>query len=215
MRGVYAKLAHAGNVYHDTVEALNEGWADAWRARGGVPIGWIWAEGDPVTEARQAAYFYDDYNLAGIIVNAEDAYEHGGFGKSALFAREFRRLQPRAPLAVSFVGFGVPYRDFDFNAWVAAGAALMPQCYDAFQVRSVTEAYRMCERAVGTELAQKLVIPTIGSSYNPRASIDEAVGSARSFHLRGLNLWMVQGGATPDDYIREVVGKARAAGVVA
>ena len=215
MRGIYAKLAHAGRVYEDTVQALKSGWASDWKARGAYPIGWIWAEGDPIAEARQAFELCRDYRLSGLIVNAEDAYEGAGFGKSVRFAQEIRRLAPRLPLAVSTIGFGVPYRDFDYLAWVKAGAAIMSQCYDSSQVRSVTEAWRMLERALGTETARSLMVPTIGSSYNPRANIDEAVQTARSVGLRGLNLWMVQGGATPDDYIREVIGKAVAAGVVA
>jgi hypothetical protein len=212
MRGVYAKLAHAGRVYDDTVEALKGGWADAWWARGGVPLGWIWAEGDPIAEARQAVDFYDDYNLAGIIVNAEGAYEDGGAWKSRAFVDEFRRLAPHAPLAVSFIGFGYPYRNFDYAPWVEDGAALLPQAYNNVSVITVRESLEMCQRA---GLPMSRVMPTIGSSYSPRAAIAEAVEAARSLHTVGMSLWMVQGGATNDDYIREFCSKARTAGVVA
>jgi hypothetical protein len=212
MRGVYAKLAHAGRVYDDTVQALERGWADAWWERGGIPCGWIWVEGDPIAEARQAVDFYDDYNLAGIIVNAEGAYEDGGRWKSAQFLSEFRRLAPHAPLAVSFIGFGYPYRNFDYGVWVDAGVALMPQAYNNVQVLPVSDTLDMCVRA---RLPMDRVMPTIGSSYNPRAGITEAVSAARSGRTVGMNLWMVQGGATSDDYIREFCRQARAAGVVA
>jgi hypothetical protein len=212
MRGIYAKLAHAGRVYDDTVQALESGWADAWWARGGIPIGWIWAEGDPVVEAKQAAQFYEDYNLGGIIVNAEGAYEDAGAWKSRAFVEVFRDRLPHAPLAVSFIGFGYPYRNFDYNPWIDVGAALMPQAYTATNAIPVSDSLAMCERAL---LPYRYVMPTIGSSYSPRASIDEAVSSARSGRTVGMNLWMVQGGATNDDYIREFCSKARAAGVVA
>lgn len=111
-------------------------------------IGWGWLEGDPVLEAQLVVRRCQELDLDGFIANCEFAYESFDRGKSRKFVEEFRRLAPRAPLALSgLIARGPWVRDFDYAPWKEAGAFFRPQSYDANGPIPLSETLAYCGRA--------------------------------------------------------------------
>lgn len=157
---VFPKLHHAGDRNGIASQSLADGWAREWRAQGRYVVGWGWLEGDPAAEARLAVELCHEFDLDGYIANAEVAYEGAGYSKSAVFCDEFRRHAPNAPLALSYLGFGFPYRNLDFGAWLDAGAFFIPQCYPNHDGFGVAACIAAADRA---GIPRELVAPAIGT----------------------------------------------------
>ena len=158
-------------------------------------VGWGWHEGDPATEAALAVNLCRRYDLDGYIANCEDAYEFSGVWRSQVFVGEFRRLAPRAPLALSHIGEGYPYRMLDWTPWVRAGAAFMPQVYWNTGPTPLGNSWAAAERA---GLPLQRVFPTLwlNGGYSPATYRQELqyVGA------RASNVWLLE--STSDDALR-------------
>lgn len=195
---MFPKLHHGPNANQQAIHDLSAGWANAWRARGFSVSGWGWLQGDPVAEAELAVELSQRYDLDGYIANAESPYEFAGWGKSEQFVKRFRELAPRAPLALSHIGWGSPYRKLDFGPWLETGAALMPQAYQADFATSVNRVLSSSD-ALGAP--RRIVIPTLGTSgfnaYVPPAQLAAEIVAAG---LTGFNVWLLE--STPDDTLR-------------
>ena len=165
--------------------------------------GWGWLESSaPDYEAQLAVDLCRRFDLDGYIGNAETAYEFAGAWKSKVFVDEFRLLAPRAPLALSYIGDGYPYRQLDWTPWVKAGAAFMPQCYWSTSATSIVPARQAAQRA-GLPLAK--LCYTLGTSgfefpYPATAYRDELVSWAGNDHW---NVWLLE--STQDDYLRALL----------
>lgn len=167
-------------------------------------LGWGWLMGDPVAEARLAARIVKDYRLDGYIANAEVYYENDGFWKSKPFVQEFRRLLPNIPLGLSYVGYGYPHRNLDFNTWAAAGAAFLPQCYDNSapggkgRGHSVAASIDAADRA---GLARKRVMPTVATSDMAEYySFPQSAAEMLAAGTKGMSVWALE--STTDDALR-------------
>lgn len=135
-RWVTAKVAHG---FVDTRDGHTLALFDSVRARGMRVVPFVWAQSDdPAREAEFHATLAAHVGADGLIVNAEDAYEGAGRGKSAVYVRRLRELRPDLPLAVSVLGGAAippgetltPWeRPFDVDPWLEAGADFMPQAY--------------------------------------------------------------------------------------
>ena len=174
-------------------------------------VGWGWLEGDPVAEAQLAVDLCRRYDLDGYIANAEVAYEGWATnaGKSRVFVQEFRRLAPRAPLAVSGLGAATaPWvRELDYWAWLDAGAVFMPQMYpnefgDVYSVANcLAHADRMRDASDRPRpIPRRLVVPTLGT-YSSRfpysaAAYAEELAAAGTI---GFNVFLGET-ASDDDY---------------
>jgi hypothetical protein len=151
-----------------------------------------------VREAELAVGLCSAYDLDGYIANAEVAYEGDNAGKSAVFVARFRELAPRAPLALSHIGLGVPYRSLDWAPWLDAGAVFMPQCYWGDSAISINGPLA-CEDAV--PVPRDRVFPTLGTSgfshpYSPVTYAEELATAG----VPGFNVWLLE--STPDDTLR-------------
>jgi len=171
-------------------------------------IGWGWvgtnpdgSNSDPVREAELAVSLCERYDLDGYIANAEDPYEGpANFWKSWAFVKRFRELAPRAPLALSYIGFGDPHRFLDFRSWIDAGAALMPQCYWSTAATSINPSLWSADNYQGG-IDRNIIVPTIGTStfdtpYSPDVYAQELLLAG----TRGFNVWLLD--STTDDALR-------------
>ncbi len=196
---MYPKLHHGGGLNWTAVESLAAGWGNDWKAAGFTVIGWGWLEGDPVQEAELAVWLCRTYGLAGYIANAEAPYEGPeNYWKSAAFVQRFRELAPHAPLALSYIGDGFPYRDLPFQPWIDAGAAFMPQCYWGDSATSIQPSLDAASRV---PINRSLLVPTLGTSgfinpYDPGTYAAELLAAG----TRGFNVWLLE--STPDDTLR-------------
>lgn len=205
MRAVYPKLHHGASFNDTAVADLYGGWAQRWQAAGAYVAGWGWLEGDPVREAQIAVYLCRKFDLDGYIANAETAYEFDGAWKSKAFVDEFRRLAPRAPLALSFIGEGYPYRMLDFTPWVKDGAALMPQCYWSTSATSTRPSY---DAAVRAGLPLDRIFWTLGTSaFETLYPAEEYRRELDAFASMGVssrfNVWLLEN--TLDDDLRTLI----------
>lgn len=165
-------------------------------------IGWGWLEGDPVLEAQIAVRRCQELDLDGYIANAEFSHEGENKWRSKAFVDEFRRLAPRAPLALSALVATKPWiRDFDYAPWIEAGAFFRPQSYDAIGPIPISETLAYCERA-GWDLGR--VMPDLLTSglHDTEGDVAELVQSGSTV---GLGFFL--GSNAPDDDYR-VVGNA-------
>lgn len=177
---------------------LNAGWAEEWRARGLLVIGWGWLEGDPEAEAELAVDLCRRYDLDGYIANAEHPYEDAGMWRSRPFVDRFRARAPRAPLGLSYIGFGNPHRNFDFWPWVKAGAAFLPQCYEAHYATSINPSLWAAGNA---GIPKRLIFPTLGtSSFDPVYPPDVYRAELDDHWLVGFSVWLLE--STTDDALR-------------
>lgn len=158
---VYPKLHHAGTRNEVALDSIRNGWAQEWRAAGRYIVGWGWLEGDPAQEARLAVELCHECDVDAYVANAEIAYEgEAGYTKSATFCNEFRRLAPNAPLALSYIGYGYPYRTLHFRAWLDAGAFFVPQCYPNHDGYGVAACLAAADRA---GIPRDIIAPAIGT----------------------------------------------------
>lgn len=161
-------------------------------------VGWGWLADDPVKEAELAVGLCTAYDLDGYIANAETAYEGEGRDKSARFVQRFRQLAPRAPLALSYIGLGVPYRDLDWAPWLDAGAAFMPQCYWGDSAIGLPGPMACASAA---RLPLDRTFPTLGTSGFPNAyPADQYARELAAARVPGFNVWLLD--STTDDYLR-------------
>ncbi len=182
-----------------THDALMSGWAREWRSLGVFVCGWGWLEGDPALEARLAVDLCRRFDLDGYIGNAEGAYEFEGAWKSEPFVNTFRALAPHAPLGLSYIGEGYPFRQLDWTPWVKAGAMFFPQCYWGTAATSPGISDAAAKRAA---LPMRRVNYTLGTSgFNPSYPADQY---RRDLALLGAPLrysaWLLE--STTDDYLR-------------
>lgn len=155
---------------------------------------------DPEGEAEIAVGLCRRFDLDGYIANAESAYEGAGRWKSAVFVRRFRELAPHAPLALSHIGWGMPYRDLDFKPWLDAGACLMPQCYEA---NFATSVHRSLESTDALGVPRSRIIPTLGTSgFAIRYPTDLYASEVREAWVTGFNVWLLE--STNDDTLRQL-----------
>lgn len=193
---MYPKLHHAGTPNAQAIADLDAGWAQAWRKLGFAVVGWGWLQGDPTQEAELAVELSRRYDLDGYIANAEDAYEGAGKWRSAPFVSKFRALAPHAPLALSYIGLGVPYRDLDWKPWLDAGAVFMPQLYWGDSAISLNGPLASADQVPIPRLRIK---PTLGTSGF--AHPYPAAQYAQELLLTtGFNVWLLD--STSDDYLR-------------
>lgn len=162
-------------------------------------VGWGWLEGDPSQEAELAVELSRRYDLDGYIANAENAYESAGKWKSAPFVSKFRELAPHAPLALSYIGLGVPYRNLDWAPWLNGGATFMPQLYWGDSAISLNGPLASAD---AVPIPRSRLKPTLGSSafthsYPAEQYAAELVAAGLT---DGFNLWLLD--STNDDYMR-------------
>jgi len=194
---IYPKLHHGSTANVATMRGFESGWIDAWRSRGVAVIGWGWVEGDPETEAEIAVNICRAYDLDGYIANAEDPFENAGAWKSAPFVKRFRELAPHAPLGLSYIGDGYPYRNLDFAPWIAAGAALLPQCYWSTWATSIDPSMWAIDRLGAPH---DIVFPTLGTSSFATPYPAEFYRSELDRYGRPYSVWLLE--STTDDYLR-------------
>lgn len=194
---MYPKIHHGTAIQSTTELMLSRGWASEWRKAGFLVVGWGWLQGDPIAVASVAVDICRRYDLDGYIANGEDGIEGANRWKSAPFVKRFRELAPRAPLGLSYIGDGSPYRDLDFAAWINAGAALLPQCYWSTWATSIDPSMW----AVGRLGASyDIVFPTLGSSGFATPYPAEFYRAELDRYGRPFNLWLLE--STNDDYLR-------------
>lgn len=185
---MYPKLHHADRPNSGSVGPLDGGWAKRWQNQGFQVIGWGWLEGDPLVEAQLAVDMCKRYDLDGYIANAEVHYEGWNKGKSKAFVTEFRRLAPRAPLALSGLGYGYPVRDFDYQPWKDTGAVFMPQAYPNHDGISLEACIGHADRA-GWD--RSMVVPTLGTwQGNYGYSIPQYIRELRDAGTLGFNVFL-------------------------
>lgn len=177
--------------------ALRNGWAQQWQRAGFLVCGWGWVDGDPVVTAEVAASTCKQFDLDGYIANGEDGIEGANRWKSGPFTRRFRERAPRAPLGLSHIGDGYPYRDLDFGAWLNAGAAFLPQCYWATYATSIDPSMWAYDRL---GLDPRFVFPTLGTSSFQTPYPAEFYRIELDYHDRPYNVWLLE--STTDDYLR-------------
>lgn len=177
-----------------------DGWADEWRRYGFYVVGWGWLEGDPVFEAELAATLCAAFDLDGYIANAEDPYENAGAWKSAPFVRRFRELAPDAPLGLSYIGEGYPYRNLDFRPWIDAGASLLPQCYWAQAATSIDPSIWAIDRLGAPH---RIVYPTLGTSGFQTPYPAEFYRAELDRLGQPFNVWLLE--STSDDTLRALL----------
>lgn len=142
------------------------------------------------------------YDLDGYIANAENAYEGQGAWKSEVFVDEFTRLAPYAPLALSYIGDGYPYRHLDFHVWIEAGAALMPQCYWGNSATSIEPSLQALERYGLKDTS--IVFPTLGTSGFTFPYPAEFYDTEVTRLDQPYNVWLLE--STSDDFLRVLHG---------
>lgn len=169
-------------------------------------IGWARLVDEPLREAHLAAELIRRYRLDGFIANCEIEYEGVGYWKSEAFVNYFRELLPNFPLAISYIGYGYPYRSLDWKPWLRAGAAFMPQCYDNSapggrgRGHSVQQSLDAADRA---GIPRDRIMPTVATSDMAiYYSLSEAVDTSKAAGLRGINVWTLE--STPDDALRQL-----------
>lgn len=195
---MFPKLHHGGSANTACLASLDAGWHTGWRAAGCRVVGWGWLEGDPVAEAELAVSLCSRYRLDGYIANCEAPYEGAGKWRSQPFVARFRDLAPHAPLGLSYIGYGVPYRDLDFDPWLYADAAFLPQCYDGTSATSIWPSLAAAGRA---GIPKGRVFPTLGTSgfefpYDPAGYRAELQASGAA----GFSVWLLE--STSDDALR-------------
>lgn len=176
---------------------MESGWAQRWREAGFLVLGWGWLEGDMLRNAETAVGLCQAFDLDGYIANGEDGIEGANRWKSAPFVKRFRELAPRAPLGLSYIGDGYPYRDLDFAAWINAGAALLPQCYWSTWATSIDPSMWAIDRLGASH---GIVFPTLGSSGFATPYPAEFYRAELDRYGRPFNLWLLE--STNDDYLR-------------
>lgn len=194
---VYPKIHHADRVQDVTLQALQRGWADSWRRAGFDVIGWGWIEGDMAANAELAVDLCRRFDLDGYIADGEDGVEGVNRWKSATFVRRFRELAPHAPLGLSYIGDGYPYRNLDFASWLAAGAALLPQCYWATSATSIDPSVWAVDRLGVTH---RFVFPTLGTSGFQTPYPAEFYRAELDRLGQPYNVWLLE--STSDDILR-------------
>lgn len=198
---MYPKIHHGAQPTATTVAALGRGWAREWRQAGFFVIGWGWVEGDPETEAELAVNLCREFDLDGYIANAEDPYENDGSWKSEWFVETFRDLAPFAPLGLSHIGDGYPYRNLDFWPWERAGAAFLPQCYWATSATSIDPSIWAHDR-LGTQ--HRFIFPTLGTSSFSSPYPAEFYAAEMDRLGQPYNVWLLE--STTDDVLRVLHG---------
>lgn len=195
---MYPKIHHASTPNSYAILDLDHGWRELWRDIGVFVVGWGWLQGDPTIEAELAVDLCRRYDLDGYIANAESPYEFDGAWKNEVFVSRFRELAPRAPLALSYIGEGYPYRMLNFTPWVNAGAALMPQCYWGNSATTPGNSYAAALRA---DLPLDRLVYTLGTSAfaNPYPA-EQYKADLTSLEARNYNVWLLE--STTDDYLR-------------
>lgn len=141
------------------------------------------------------------FDLDGYIANGEDPIEGVNYGQSAVFTRRFRELAPRAPLGLSHIGDGYPYRNLDFWAWARAGAAFLPQCYWGTSATSIDPSVWAHDR-LGTP--HRFLFPTLGTSSFGTPYPAEFYRLELEALGQPYNVWLLE--STTDDYLRTLRG---------
>lgn len=177
--------------------ALRDGWAKAWQNAGFAVIGWGWIDDDPNVVATIAAGDCKQFDLDGYIGNGESGIEGANRWKSAPFVKRFRELAPRAPLGLSYIGDGYPYRDLDFASWLSAGAALLPQCYWGTSATSIDPSVGAVDRL---GVSHRFVFPTLGTSSFQTPYPAEFYHAEVANFGQPYNVWLLE--STTDDYLR-------------
>lgn len=139
------------------------------------------------------------YGLDGYIANAEAPYENDGYWKSQAFVEEFVRHAPFAPLGLSYIGDGYPYRNLDFAAWVNRGAALLPQCYWSTWATSIQPSIDAVDRL---GVPHDLVFPTLGTSGFQTQYPAEFYHAEIARLGQPYSVWLLE--STSDDVLRTI-----------
>lgn len=176
---------------------LVAGWGEAWKAAGFAVVGWGWLEGDPEVEAEVAVNLCRQFGLQGYIANAEAPYEDDGWWKSVPFVARFRELAPHAPLGLSYIGDGYPYRNLDFYPWLEAGAAFLPQCYWSTWATSIDPSVDAADRR---GIPRERLFPTLGTSAFQTPYPAEFYDVEVTRLGQPYSVWLLE--STNDDYLR-------------
>ena len=189
---------------------LWEAWPNASR------VIWHVATPDPIFDADAAIAA-----LAGcFILDAEDVYEGANRGRSKVFLDLFRKAHPTIPLLLSGNAYGGEggVRDFDYAAWITAGASFAPQAYaQAHPELSVRNAVAHALRA-GWPLHR--IHPTLGT-YSSTAEgalitpaiVDQYVADLRACGVVGFSIFV--GDQTPVWVFDQLSKEIRAGGLTA
>ena len=110
-------------------------------------------------------------------------------------------MAPNAPLGLSYIGDGYPYRRLDFWPWINAGAALLPQCYWATAATSIDPSLWALDRLGAPE---KIVFPTLGTSSFATPYPAEFYRAELDNLGQPYNVWLLE--STSDDYLRALKG---------
>ncbi len=194
---VYVKIHHGDAVNQQALSDLNNGWARRWHEAGFLVLGWGWIEGDMRTNAETAVGLCTAFDLDGYIADGEDGIEGANRWKSAPFVNRFRELAPRAPLGLSYIGDGYPYRILDFDTWIEAGAALLPQCYWTTSATSIQPSLDALDRLNAPE---EIVFPTLGTSSFQTPYPAEFYHAEMAALGQAYSVWLLE--STTDDYLR-------------
>ena len=126
-------------LLHDGLEAdpVEGDWIRRFREASRLSVGgWGVLRDDPEREAALAHDLLDAYSLDFYIANAEAEYKFSSdrgqseerYRRSGSFVETFRQLAPDIPAAVSSY-CRADMQDIDWDAWVGAGFAFLPQAY--------------------------------------------------------------------------------------
>ena len=132
-------------------------------------------------------------------------YEDGGYGRSRIFCDTFRQLAPHLPLALSYVGYGYPFRNLDFGAWAEASASFMPQCYTSRDGHSVQMSVDAADRA---GIPRDSLMPTVATSdMDSYYSLDRSIEELDRAGTVGCSVWLLD--STNDDPLRTLCAGVR------
>jgi hypothetical protein len=137
------------------------------------------------------------YSLAGYIANAEDPYEGSGFWKSRPFVEAFREMAPAAPLGLSYIGDGHPWRNLDFQPWLDHQAAFLPQCYWSTWATSIDPSVGAADRR---GIPRDRLFPTLGTSSFTTPYPAEFYHAEMANLGQPYSVWLLE--STTDDTLR-------------
>ena len=214
-------------LLHDglAADAVEGDWIRRFREASQLSVGgWGVLRDAPEHEAELAHELLDAHSLDFYIANAEAEYKFSGdrgqseerYGRSHRFVETFRKLAPDLPAAVSSY-CRADMQDIDWDAWVDAGFAFLPQAYvNDFGAAASPAA---CADGATGFFPDAAVHPTVGvyagqgeepTSERYAALLDEAGTVGFSVYLAETRMradeWRVFGAAIDELAIAHPVG---------
>jgi hypothetical protein len=216
-------------LLHDGLAAdpVEGDWIRRFREASRLSVGgWGVLRDDPEREAELAHDLLDEYSLDFYIANAEAEYKFSGdrgqseerYRRSGRFVETFRQLAPETPAAVSSY-CRADMQDIDWDAWVGAGFAFLPQAYVNDFGSAASPA--ACAEGATEFFPEGAVHPTVGvyagqgeepSTERYAALLDEAGTVGFSVYLAETRMradeWRVFGAAIDELAIAHPTGSS-------